>query len=43
MENCIRLLNLKDGPFMLDESLKSKELDIWRKQYAYPYFPETIR
>lgn len=42
MENCIRLLNLDDGPFPLDASLKSEELQAWREKYAYPYFPRKM-
>ena len=42
MNECIRLLNLEDGPFFLDESLKSEELETWREKYAYPYFQKVI-
>lgn len=41
MNECIRLLNLEDGPFFLDESLKSEELETWREKYAYPYFQKS--
>lgn len=41
-ENCIGLLNQDDGPFLLDDSLKSEELEMWREKYAYPYFPVKI-
>lgn len=42
MNECIRLLNLENGPFLLDESLRSENMEIWREKYAYPYFPKTI-
>lgn len=42
MNECIHLLYLEDGPFLLDESFKSEELETWREKYAYPYFPKVI-
>ena len=42
MENCIRLLRAEDGPYLLEESLKSEELQSWREKYVYPYFPKVI-
>lgn len=42
MNNCIQLLNKSDGPFPLDEPLKSEELQVWREKYVYSYFPKTI-
>lgn len=42
MEKCINLLNNEDGPFFLEEFLKSDNLQTWRKKYVYPYFPKVI-
>lgn len=34
VERCIEILNREDGPFPLDESLHTKELEEWRKKYV---------
>ena len=42
MKNCIRLLNIEDGPFLLDDSMKPEGLQSWREKYVYPHFPKSI-
>ena len=42
MHNCIRLLEIENGPYSLDECLRTEELQTWRQKYAYPYFPISV-
>ena len=43
MVECINLLNKEDGPYFLEKTLKSDELQTWREKYVYPYFPRVIQ
>lgn len=43
MEKCINLLNREDGPYLLEKSLRFDDLQIWRENYVYPYFPKVIQ
>lgn len=41
-ETCLQLLAQEDGPFPLDEGLKTEVLEQWREKYVYPFFPKTL-
>lgn len=41
-QRCIELLNAEDGPFPLDDSFHTPELQQWRERFVYTEFPKVL-